>query len=46
MLYTPYIPDLTQSEIHAVMTGGFSTVAGKKVEFLVSTYSLPRTGTV
>lgn len=28
LLYTPYIPDLTQSEIHAVMAGGFSTVAG------------------
>jgi len=24
----PYLPDLTKSELHAVMTGGFATVAG------------------
>ena len=24
----PLLPDLTRSEIHAVMTGGFATIAG------------------
>ncbi|RZF41864.1 hypothetical protein LSTR_LSTR005326 [Laodelphax striatellus] len=28
LLYRPYIKDLTKSELHAVMAGGFSTVAG------------------
>ncbi|XP_008189872.1 sodium/nucleoside cotransporter 2 isoform X2 [Acyrthosiphon pisum] len=28
IIIKPYLPDLTESEIHAVMMGGFSTVAG------------------
>ena len=24
----PFLPDLTKSEMHAVMTGGFATIAG------------------
>jgi nucleoside permease NupC len=31
LLFKPYIKDLTKSEIHAVMTEGFATVAGKSV---------------
>ena len=26
----PYLPDMTKSELHAVMTGGFATIAGKQ----------------
>eukprot|EP00794_Sanderia_malayensis_P000551 gene551-1208_t len=28
LLIRPFLPDLTKSEIHAVMTGGFATIAG------------------
>ncbi|XP_062402600.1 sodium/nucleoside cotransporter 1 [Sardina pilchardus] len=28
LLIRPYLSDMTQSEIHAVMTGGFATIAG------------------
>jgi CNT family concentrative nucleoside transporter len=28
LMVKPYVADLTQSELHAVMTGGFATVAG------------------
>ncbi|XP_046890105.1 sodium/nucleoside cotransporter 1 [Hypomesus transpacificus] len=28
LLIRPYLKDMTQSEIHAVMTGGFATIAG------------------
>ena len=28
-LIKPYLTDLTKSEIHAVMTGGFATIAGR-----------------
>ncbi|KAG8264622.1 hypothetical protein J6590_008558 [Homalodisca vitripennis] len=28
LMYKPYIKDLTKSELHAVMAGGFSTIAG------------------
>lgn len=28
LLIRPYLKDLTKSEIHAVMTGGFATIAG------------------
>lgn len=28
LLIRPYLADMTYSEIHAVMTGGFSTIAG------------------
>jgi nucleoside permease NupC len=29
ILFKPFIKDLTKSEIHAIMTEGFATVAGK-----------------
>lgn len=29
LLLTPYLKNLTDSEIHSVMTSGFATVAGK-----------------
>ena len=28
LMIKPYLPDLTRSELHAVMTGGFATIAG------------------
>ncbi|MBN3307868.1 S28A1 protein, partial [Amia calva] len=28
LLIRPYLPEMTKSEIHAVMTGGFATIAG------------------
>jgi len=28
LMIKPYLPDMTRSELHAVMTGGFATVAG------------------
>lgn len=28
LLIKPYLPDMTKSELHAVMTGGFATIAG------------------
>ncbi|GET43144.1 Na+-dependent nucleoside transporter [Microseira wollei NIES-4236] len=28
LLIKPYVPTMTQSELHAVMTGGFATIAG------------------
>ncbi|KNC75833.1 hypothetical protein SARC_11648 [Sphaeroforma arctica JP610] len=28
LLIRPFLPDMTRSEIHAVMTGGFATIAG------------------
>ncbi|XP_027725819.1 sodium/nucleoside cotransporter 2 [Vombatus ursinus] len=28
LLIRPYLPDMTSSEIHAVMTGGFATISG------------------
>ena len=31
LLIKPYLAIMTQSEIHAVMTGGFATIAGKGV---------------
>ena len=31
LLIKPYLAIMTQSEIHAVMTGGFATIAGKWV---------------
>ena len=27
-----YLPDMTKSELHAIMTGGFATIAGKEME--------------
>lgn len=35
LLFKPYIKDLTKSEIHAVMTEGFATVAGKSVGMIL-----------
>lgn len=29
LLIRPFLPKMTKSEIHAVMTGGFATIAGK-----------------
>lgn len=28
LLIRPYLPDMTRSEVFAVMTGGFATIAG------------------
>lgn len=28
MIIKPFLPVLTKSELHAVMTGGFATIAG------------------
>lgn len=28
ILVRPFLPDMTRSELHAVMTGGFATIAG------------------
>ncbi|MDK2817971.1 MAG: NupC/NupG family nucleoside CNT transporter [Spirochaetota bacterium] len=36
ILIKPYIKDMTKSEIHAVMTGGFSTIAGSVFAGLVA----------
>lgn len=35
MVLRPFIYRLTKSELHAVMTGGFATVAGSYVALLV-----------
>jgi nucleoside permease NupC len=31
LLIKPYIPKLTRSELHAIMTGGFATIAGNAI---------------
>ncbi len=31
----PFVPKLTKSELHAVMTGGFATVSGSYIALLV-----------
>ncbi|NWR85355.1 S28A1 protein, partial [Furnarius figulus] len=36
LLIRPYLPDMTLSEIHAVMTGGFSTIAGSVMGAYIS----------
>uniref|UniRef100_A0A8D0DNI6 Sodium/nucleoside cotransporter n=1 Tax=Salvator merianae TaxID=96440 RepID=A0A8D0DNI6_SALMN len=36
LLIRPYLPELTRSEIHAVMTGGFSTIAGSVLGAYIS----------
>ncbi|XP_048337814.1 sodium/nucleoside cotransporter 1-like isoform X2 [Sphaerodactylus townsendi] len=36
VLIHPYLPELTSSEIHAVMTGGFATIAGSVLGAYVS----------
>ena len=34
LLIKPYIPRMTKSEIHAVMTGGFATIAGGVINII------------
>lgn len=34
LLIRPYLPRMTKSEIHAVMTGGFATIAGEHSFFV------------
>ena len=34
LLIRPYLPRMTKSEIHAVMTGGFATIAGENSFFV------------
>lgn len=36
LLIRPYLADMTLSEIHAVMTGGFSTIAGSVMGAYIS----------
>lgn len=36
LLIRPYLTDMTMSEIHAVMTGGFSTIAGSVMGAYIS----------
>lgn len=36
LLIRPYLADMTHSEIHAVMTGGFSTIAGSVMGAYIS----------
>lgn len=36
LLIRPYLADMTRSEIHAVMTGGFSTIAGSVMGAYIS----------
>ncbi|CAI9534372.1 unnamed protein product, partial [Staurois parvus] len=36
LLIRPYLPDMTKSEIHAVMTGGFGTIAGSVMGAYIS----------
>ncbi|KAG7167256.1 Solute carrier family 28 member 3-like 2 [Homarus americanus] len=36
LLIKPFIPDMTKSELHAVMTGGFATIAGSVLAAYIS----------
>lgn len=36
LLIRPYLKDMTKSEIHAVMTGGFATIAGSVMGAFIS----------
>lgn len=36
LVIKPYIDDMTESEIHAVMTGGFANVAGSTLAAYIS----------
>ncbi|XP_069481381.1 sodium/nucleoside cotransporter 2-like [Ambystoma mexicanum] len=36
LLVRPYLPDMTKSEVHAVMTGGFGTIAGSVLGAYIS----------
>jgi pyrimidine nucleoside transport protein len=35
LMIKTYLPDMTKSELHAVMTGGFATIAGKEVDITI-----------
>lgn len=36
LLIRPYLKDMTKSEIHAVLTGGFATIAGSVMGAFIS----------
>lgn len=36
LLIRPFLPDMTRSELHAVMTGGFATIAGGVLAIYIS----------
>lgn len=36
LLVRPFMPGMTESELHAIMTGGFSTIAGSVFGVYVS----------
>lgn len=36
LMIKPYLPDMTKSELHAVMTGGFATIAGSVLAAYIS----------
>ncbi|XP_062998714.1 sodium/nucleoside cotransporter 2 [Elgaria multicarinata webbii] len=36
LLIRPYLPEMTRSEVHAVMTGGFATIAGSVMGAYIS----------
>lgn len=36
LLIRPYLADMTKSEIHVVMTGGFATIAGSVMGAFIS----------
>merc|ERR1712156_63775 len=36
LMIRPYLKDMTKSEIHAVMTGGFATIAGSVLAAYIS----------
>ncbi len=42
MLIRPFLPDLTMSELHAVMTSGFATIAGSVLGAYIS-FGVPAT---
>ena len=46
LLIKPYLARMTKSEIHAVMTGGFATIAGKRDAGLRNRYEELVTGSV
>ena len=37
LMIRPFLPQMTKSEIHAVMTGGFATIAGMSSHKLTAT---------
>jgi nucleoside permease NupC len=36
LLVKPFMPEMTESELHAVMTGGFATIAGSVFGIYIS----------